>query len=95
MFHYFSNDYLSEKNGESATISLKNWFALWAISLVNLIPVVGLIVFIILYLKLGLKPTTAPSIRNYIKLCLIFTGIIAVVSVVYSAVFLLVFAGAA
>ena len=78
MFHYFSNQNLSERNGVSATISMGNWFLLMLLGLVTIIPVIGVIVYLVLYIMLGVKKTTAPSLANYIKLYLIFAAIMSV-----------------
>ena len=82
MFKCFSNEQLSLKNGQSATISTLNWLALEVLSLLNIIPVVGTIIWLFLYVVLCTKGTTAPSIRRYIKLKLILTLIGLAISVV-------------
>lgn len=87
MFHYFSNERLSEKNGESATITALNWLALEALSLLSLIPYAGVIVFLILYIIIGVKATTAPSIRSYIKLNLIVSAIVVVIAIIIGVFF--------
>lgn len=71
MLHYFSDENLSWQNGTSATISIKSWFFLHLLSLLSLIPFVGVIVWLVVYIMLGLRSETAPSIANYIKFQLI------------------------
>lgn len=86
MFKYFSDEQLSLKNGQSATISTVNWLALELLSLLNFIPLVGTIVWLILYILLCVKGTTAPSIRSYIKLSLILALIGTIVGIVIGVI---------
>lgn len=81
MFYYFSNENLSYNNGTSATISILNWFLLHLLSLINMIPILGFIVWVVLYLMIGFRRETAPSIRNYIKFQVIIAAIVLVLTI--------------
>jgi len=83
MFRYFSNEQLSERNGMSATITMQTWLFFFLLSLLNIIPIIGTIAWLVVYLVIGFSSETAPSLRNYIKLqiivsvvCLLFFGIV-------------------
>lgn len=82
MFHYFEDDNLTFQDGTSATISLKTWFLFHLLSLFNLIPIIGFIIWIVIFLWIGLRQETAPSIRNYVKLQLIFVAVSLVVAMI-------------
>ena len=72
----FSNFYLSDYDGTSATITIRTWIFYHLLSLLNLLPVIGFLIWLGLYLYLGFSYETAPSLANYIKSQLIITGAI-------------------
>lgn len=81
----FDNDKLAQKNGTSATIRMSDWFKLTLMSLITIIPLVGLIVYIILLLKIGFGGNTSPSIKNYVLLQLILSAIVLLVAAILIA----------
>lgn len=78
----FKEQELQQKNGMSAAITIKDWIFLMLISLLNLIPFVGFIVYLVLYIVIGFSKDTAVSISNYIKANLVVAAIIMVVSII-------------
>lgn len=82
MFHYFSEDNLSTQNGQSAMITTKNWLLLMCLGFIAIIPIIGLIAYIVIYLMLAFNTETAKSIANYIKAQLL----IALISTVLAGV---------
>lgn len=79
MFKWFSDEEVSARNGCSATIGMKEWLAIWALNFVSVIPIIGFIVYLIIFIKLGWGEGTAPSLANQIKLNLIISLIVALV----------------
>lgn len=82
MFDYFSDDNLIFRDGASATISMMTWFRLHLLSLFTLVPLIGPIVWLIIYIIIGIREETAPSIRNYIKLQLIITVVVFIFGII-------------
>ena len=71
----FNDNQLREKNGTSATISVGNWLGLDAIGFLTMIPIVGAIAAIIIYIVMLCSTETAPSIKNRIIACIIWSAI--------------------
>lgn len=86
MFKYFADDNLTFQDGASATISMKTWLFLHLLGLFNLIPIVGTIVWLIIYICIGFRADTAPSIQNFIKLQVIFSVIGIVLAIILTIV---------
>lgn len=86
MIKYFADDNLTFQAGTSATITMKTWFFLRLLSLFNLIPLVGTIVWLVIYIWIGFRAETAPSIQNYIKLQVIFTAVWMVLSIILTLI---------
>lgn len=86
----FSEQKMSENNGLSATVTIKDWLKLNCVSLLSLIPFVGPIVYLVLYFVIGFSDKTAISIKNNIKAniiwSLIITGVVILFLVVFSSV---------
>lgn len=91
MFGWLSNDAVSARNGVSGTLGMKEWFAVWALNLVSMIPIIGLIVYLIIFIKLGWGKNTAPSLANQIKFNLLMS--IIVLALVIVALIICVAAG--
>lgn len=87
MFHYFSEENLSAQNGQAAAIGIKNWILLMCLSFLSIIPFVGFIVYLVVWLVIAFRAETAVSIANFIKAGLL----VAVVSLVVALVLALVF----
>lgn len=90
MFNYFSNFNLSSQNGDSATISIKNWIVLQLISLLSVIPIVGSVVVLVLYIILAFRNDVAPSLANYLKAMLIISAVVLAITVVICVIVCLV-----
>lgn len=86
MIKYFSDDNLIFQAGSSATITMKTWLLLHLLGFFNLIPIVGSIVWLVIYLMIGFRAETAPSIQNYIKLQVIFSVIGIVLAIIMTLV---------
>lgn len=85
----FNEGDMRVENGLSAAVKVSDWIKLMCLSLLALIPVVGTIVYLILYLYLAFSQHTAESIKNYLKASLI-VGAVSLVFVIV-VVLLLVF----
>lgn len=86
-------DTLWNKNGGSATIYVKDWMKLDCIMLLSIIPIIGTIAAIIIYVILGFHQGTAASIKSRIQANLAWLMIILIMSliivIVIAAVFIL------
>lgn len=80
---FLGNNRLSAKNGVSATIMAKDWFAYFGIYwLITLIPFVGPLASLIYSIILLCRKETAPSIRGLIKFQLIMAVVLLALSIV-------------
>lgn len=87
MFHYFSEENLAEKNGQSASITIKNWLLLMCLGFLAVIPFVGIIAFLVLYIMLAFRAETAVSISAYIKANLLLALISTAIAIVLVFIF--------
>lgn len=78
----FNDERLAERNGDSCTVSLRDWMLLGCLNLLALIPIIGALALIVLYIVLAANDGTSPSVRNYLVAALIWTAIWLVVAVV-------------
>lgn len=85
-----NNPDLSYKNGDSATVSIGDWLLLDAIGLLNVIPIVGTVACLVLYIIIAANRETAPSVQNRIIVSLIWLGVWIFVLILFN---LLVVAG--
>jgi hypothetical protein len=85
----FNNTDLSARRGQSATMGVGTWMAFDCISLLHLIPILGTIAVLIIYLIILFGSQTAPSLRNRIVANLIW---VAIAIGVYIAVIVLLLA---
>lgn len=83
----FKNIELAQRNGQSATISKGNWFLYDCISFLNIIPIVGSIAALIIYIVIAASAQTAPSLRNRCIVDLIWAVVALVVIGIVIAVF--------
>ena len=58
---------LSQKNGMSATVSTKDWLKFHCLSLLNLIPLVGTLVYLGVLIYLAVSHDTAESLKGYLR----------------------------
>ena len=70
-----NNPDLSYKNGDSATVSVGDWLLLDVIGFLNLVPIVGTVACLVLYIVIAANRDTAPSVQNRIIVSLIWLGV--------------------
>ncbi len=85
----FDETKLAPTNGTSATITIKDWILLDLLYLLNIIPIVGSIAYIIILLVIGFGSTTATSLKNRVLVTLLWLAI----QIVLVLLFLFVFGG--
>jgi len=83
----FDERKLAPINGYSATVGIKDWLLLDLLSLLNLIPIIGSIIYIILILVIGFGSTTALSLKNRILATLIWMAIWIVLGILIGIFF--------
>lgn len=83
----FKNVELAQRNGQSATITIGNWFLYDLIGLLNVIPIVGSIASLVIYIMIAVSKQTAPSMRNRCILDLIYSLIIFIVMIIVLVMF--------
>lgn len=81
----FENEKIAQENGVSATVGIKQWLLLDLVSLLNIIPIIGSIAAIIIYIVIAANSKTAPSMRNRIIMSLIWAAIFIVLSLILFA----------
>ncbi len=68
-------------------VPFKQWLKLLAISLYSLIPFVGWIVMLVLYIIKASDHNQPASVRNYIKAGFIYCGVVFVITVIFVLIF--------
>ncbi len=64
----FLNEYqLSQKNGMSATVSTKDWLKFSCLSMLNIVPIVGTLVYLGMLIYLAVSRDTAESVRGFLR----------------------------
>lgn len=71
----FNDEELSQKNGDSSTVSIFNWFVYDIIKFLTIIPIVGPIVDIVLLIVIAATRGTSPTIQNRIIMDFIWFGV--------------------
>lgn len=71
----FDNEKLSYRNGDSATVGIGDWLGFDLIGVLCVIPFVGAIIAIVLYIVIAATRATSPTIQNRIIADLIWCGI--------------------
>lgn len=79
----FNNAKLSEKNGTSATVSIWDWILLDLLSIINIVPIIGTIVWLIIYAVIAFGSKTSPSMKNRILANLAWFVIGLIIFLVY------------
>ncbi|NTU89137.1 MAG: hypothetical protein HGA54_04405 [Actinobacteria bacterium] len=87
----FDNSELASRNGTSATVSIGNWMAIDCINLLNLIPIVGSIAALVIFLVMAFGSSTAPSVKNRLLAYFVW----ALIQLLLCLVFLFAFGGLA
>ena len=72
----FNSTKMSRKNGLSATVKLSDWLKYDLLNLLNLIPVVGSIVLIIISCIIAFGSKTAPSVKTRMQMSLIWAVVL-------------------
>ena len=62
----FRQDEIAQENGQSATVGIKQWLVLDLVSLLNIIPIIGSIAALIIYIIIAVRNDTAPSMKSRI-----------------------------
>lgn len=88
----FDESQISNENGNSATVGLKQWLLFDCIMFLNIIPVIGSIVALVIYLILAFGNRAAPSIRYRIMASLIWCVIAFILVIILTATGLLTIA---
>ncbi|MCL2806916.1 MAG: hypothetical protein FWD27_01920 [Coriobacteriia bacterium] len=83
----FKEQKLSGQNGNSATVSIKNWLLLDCLAFLNLIPIIGSVAYIVIILIIGFGTKTAISLKNRVIAALIWAGIWIVLTFIFSLLF--------
>lgn len=83
----FDESRLAPQNGVSATVTIKDWLLLDCIGFLNIIPIVGSIVALVLYLVIGFGSTTAVSMKNRVLASLLWFVIWFVLGILFLFVF--------
>ena len=83
----FDESKLAPQNGVSATVSIKDWLLLDCIALLNIIPIVGSIVALILYIVIAFGSTTSVSMKNRVLASLLWLVIWTIVGLLVLFVF--------
>lgn len=79
---------LGFKNGESATVSVGDWVKFGLLGLLNLVPIVGSLALLVIYIMLAANKDTAPSLRNACIAGFILAGVaIALAAVLFVVAF--------
>lgn len=73
MFNEFE---MANKNGSSATMKISDWIEYSLLSLLTLIPFVGSIAYLVIYIMLICNEKTNRSLKNYMIANLIISGIV-------------------
>jgi hypothetical protein len=71
----FNDQDLAASRGTSATIGIGTWMAFDCLQLLNLIPILGSIVLLVILIVMACSEKTAPSIKNRILSYFIWVGI--------------------
>ena len=77
----FDNTKIADENGTSATVGLKQWLVMDCIMFLNIIPVLGSLAALAIYLVLAFGNRAAPSMRYRIMASLIWC-VIAIILIV-------------
>lgn len=73
---------LSAKHGESATLTSRNLFAVSLFPLFNLIPIVGMPIYLFISIHLASKEETCASIQSYVKVSLFLHLVLTIAAIV-------------
>lgn len=79
----FGEDTLASKNGHSAAVRFGDWMKLDCIQFLSLIPFVGAIAALVIYIVLMCSEKTAFSIKERLKANLIWAAISVGISIVF------------
>ena len=77
----FNETEMAAQNGLSATMTIKDWIKYSLLSLLSLIPFVGSITYLVIYIVLICSQDTNKSLRNYMLANLIISCVALVLCV--------------
>lgn len=73
---FLSESHLSQENGLSGNVSTKDWLKFYCLSFLNLIPIIGSLVYLGILIYLAFSKDTAESLKSYIKASFIIALIV-------------------
>lgn len=79
----FDESKLAANNGVSSTVSMKDWILFDLIGFLNIIPIIGSIISLIIYLVIGFGSSSSHSMRNRVRASLMWVVIWVIVALVY------------
>lgn len=71
----FNDEKMSYRNGDSSTVGVLDWLLFDAIGILSIIPIVGPIAAIVLYVVIGSFRDSSPSVQNRIIVNFIWLGV--------------------
>ena len=83
----FDEQRLASNNGNSATVSIKDWLLLDCLGFINLIPIIGTIAYIIIILVIAFGSSTTISLKNRILATMVWVIIGIVLSIILTIIF--------
>lgn len=75
-------DTLWNKNGGSASVIVKDWLKLDCVMLLSIVPIIGTIAAIVIYIILAFHQSTAVSIKSRIQANLVWMLISLIISLI-------------
>lgn len=79
----FDDISLCKKQGESATLGAKDLLSLYALFLLNFIPLVGPALYVTATVQVATKDGVAPSIRGYLQAALVWYFLFITFAIIY------------
>lgn len=84
----FNEDEMQIRNGMSATMTIGDWIKYMLLGLINIVPIIGPIAYLVICIILMVNKETNKSLRNFMLAGLIFGAVVFVISVIACAIFL-------
>lgn len=84
LFDRFNESELEYKNGTAGNVTMLDWFLFDLFKLIAIIPVVGAIAFIILYIVLAFRKELSQPIKARVRLDLIYAAISMALALILS-----------
>lgn len=91
MSNFIFEEQLIEENGTSARITISDWIKLDCIKFLSVIPVLGTIAAIIIYVILSNRNETPKSMQSRIRADIIWALIALIITIIIGIIFLIVY----